>query len=79
MGRARAWTRAHLLGNAEVGLNDTVACARAPRRHPRSSATSSGALRVRMVVRRSSDEAITVTSARRGNFALGRKCQGGKT
>lgn len=51
LGRARAWTRAHLLGNAEIGLNDTVACARAPRRHPRSSAMSSGGLRVRMVVR----------------------------
>ena len=43
------WTRAHLLGNADVGLNDTVACARAPRRHPRSIAMSSRALRVRMM------------------------------
>ena len=51
LGRARAWTRAHLLGNAEIGLNDTVACARAPRRHPRSSAMSSGGLWVCMVVR----------------------------
>ena len=49
MGRARAWTRAHLLGNADVGLNDTVACARAPRRHPMIIAMSSRALRVRMM------------------------------
>jgi len=43
LGRARAWTRAHLLGNAEVGLNDTVACARAPRRHPRQRDEQRGA------------------------------------